>query len=69
MLVKHKSDTTCPTTHGFNTLHCFRRILGNSTDLSNVNLDVIKCYTSDSESFKSKILNEKKLAEIKTLLI
>ena len=69
MLVKHKSDTTSPTKQGFNTMHCFSRNLGNSTDLSNVNLDVIKCYTSDSESFKSKILNEKKLAEIKTLLI
>lgn len=69
MLVKHKSDTASPTKQGFHTMHCFSRNLGNSADLSNVNLDVIKCYTSDSESFKSKILNEKKLAEIKTLLI
>ena len=69
MLVKHKSDTTCPTANGFNTLHCLRRNLGNEVDLHNVNIDRIKCYQSDSGLFKKHTITEKEIAEIKTLLI
>ena len=69
MLVKHKSDTTCPTANGFETLHSFRRILGNEADLHNVHIDIIKCYHSDYGLFKKQTITEKKLAEIKTLLI
>ena len=69
MLVKHKSDTTCPTTNGFNTLHCFCRILGNEADLHNFHIDIIKCYQSDYGLFKRQTISEKKFAEIKTLLI